>query len=340
MKQKCFIFVLAFLVFRVFNASAQPQFSLVSNPNEIGTCRFPPLCVFKGNLDCARKKVQLKFSFPDKGQISFESTEKNLEIIDFKIYLKDFKLLLFNITTGIVGTAKIVKRPDSDPAIHGIMVADQGMSSKDIFPHRISGNFEIQDDKIFLKHCVWDGLTAQGYFSFLPPYDTDLDLRLDDVLLSDLFAWLGQEKIYTQGDFLGQIHFSGFLNRLALNGKLNSSGQVGDFRYDNISAGFEGVYPVVKLVETNVTAEAGVSFDLEGEIDLSKNFKSFSEQLAKMAMLPLIRATDVDREWTIRRQKDGRKEGETEFKYRLKKEREVSGVEEPGTLTIQHSIKF
>lgn len=83
-----------------------------------------------------------------------------------------------------------------------------------------------------------------------------------------------------------------------------------------------------------------MSFFLEGNVDLSKDFKNFSEQIAKMKMLPLIRQTDVDREWTIRRDNEGQKTGETEFKYRLRKEREVSGVAEGGMVTIERSIKF
>jgi len=97
---------------------------------------------------------------------------------------------------------------------------------------------------------------------------------------------------------------------------------------------------VVKLINTSVTQEGGVSFFLEGSVDLSKDFKNFSEQLAKMKILPLIRQTDVDREWTIRRETEGRKDGETEFKYRLRRDREVSGIGEGGMLTIERSLKF
>jgi hypothetical protein len=172
------------------------------------------------------------------------------------------------------------------------------------------------------------------------PYEVDVSLKAQNVLLTDLFSWLGQEDHYSQGEVSGQIRFSGILDYLAIKGKLFSSGQVGDLRYDSIAAGFEGFYPIIKLIDTSVTQEGGISFFLEGNIDLSKDFKNFSEQLAKMKMLPLIRQTDIDREWTIRRETEGRRSGETEFKYRLRKEREISGVEEGGMLTIQRSIKF
>lgn len=339
MKTKCFVFVLFFLMIGVSGVLAKPQFSLASKG--AGQKRLAQtLCAFKGSVDCVKKSIQLKFIFPDGGRISFAGTGQSPDVISFEIFPQGFKFLLFNITTGIVGTARIIERPDSDPIIRGVLETSQGPSADGVFPHRISGNFEIENDKIFLKQCMWEGLTAQGYFTFVPPYDMDLTLMFNNVLLADLFSWLGQEKIYTQGDFSGQIDASGFLNRLALKGNLSSSGQIADFRYDSISARFEGVYPIIKLMETGVTAEGGVSFNLEGTIDLSKDFKEFSGQLERMTALPLIRETNVDREWTIRRDSDEKREGETEFKYRLRKEREISGVEEQGTLTIQRSIKF
>lgn len=339
MKTKCFIFVLFSLIIGVSGVFAKPQFSLTSKgKNQKKSAQ--TLCAFKGSADCVKKSIQLKFIFPDGGRISLVSTEQSPDVISFEIFPQGFKFLLFNITTRIVGTARIVERPDSDPFVRGVMEAAQSELSKGDFSNRISGNFEIEKDKIFLKQCTWEGLTAEGYFTFVPPYDTDLTLTFNNVLLADLFSWLGQEKIYTQGDLSGQIDASGFLNRLALKGNLSSSGQIADFRYDSISARFEGVYPIIKLTETGVTAEGGVSFNLEGTIDLSKDFKEFSGQLEKMTALPLIRETNVDREWTIRRDSNEKREGETEFKYRLRKEREISGVEEQGTLTIQRSIKF
>jgi hypothetical protein len=62
--------------------------------------------------------------------------------------------------------------------------------------------------------------------------------------------------------------------------------------------------------------------------------------LSRLKIIPLIRDSDISREWTIRRQTSGERQSETGFQYRLKRTRESSGVEESDWLGVQHKIKF
>ncbi len=321
-KPRCFIFIVVFFLW-----GASLSFGEL-------------LCSFSGSWDFAKKELDLIFEPVSGGRIGFQVAEQKAQTVDFQVDLAGIKLLLFDITAEMMGTAKVVDLLGSDPVIEGVM-DDGGGALLGYNSHRlIKGGFKLKEDKIFLENCLWEGLQLQGYCSLVLPFEVDLSLKAQHVLLVDLLSWLGQEGNDAQGEVSGEIHFSGFLDCLAMKGKLFSSGQIGDFRYDSIVASFQGFYPKVKLMDTSVTQEGGISFFLEGNIDLSKDFKNFSEQLAKMKMLPLIRQTDVDREWTIRRETQDKKSGETEFKYRLRKEREFSGVGEGGMLTIQRSIKF
>jgi hypothetical protein len=322
MKQKCFIFMVAFLLSWVPSGFTET------------------LCSFHGSWDVDKKEVALAFDLAQGGRVDFKGKEESPQVIDFYIDLKELKFLLFDITTQMIGTAKMLEPLGPYPSIEGALTGGEEMSAEENISHFVKGKFRLKDNKVFFENCVWAGLEVQGYWSLVSPYEVDLSVDAQHVLLVDLFSWLGQEENYAQGEVSGQVHFSGILDYLAIKGKFFSSGQIGDFRYDSIAANFEGFYPIVKLTDTSVTQEDGASFFLEGNVDLSKDFKKFSEQLAKMKMLPLIRQTDVDREWTIRRETEDSKTGATEFKYRLRKEREVSGLEEGGTLTIQHSIKF
>jgi len=322
MKQKCLFLITVFLLLGVSFASAES------------------FCSFDGFWDVAKKEGKLTAVFAQGGRVTLLGVEKKPWVIDFRVDLERIKLLLFDITTVISGTASVVSSPAGQMVIEGVLRGDQDNTFSEGLPRTVQGKFEIREGKVFLKNCTWNGFDLNGDFSLGSPRQVDLVLRAHHVLLSDIFSWLGREDKLAEGDVSGEIHFSGLSDYLTMDGKLSSAGQMGDFRYDNITAGFEGFYPVVKLVETSVTQEGGISFFLEGNIDLSNGFKDFSEQLAKMKMLPLIRQTDVDREWTIRRDTEGQKTGETEFKYRLRREREVSGVAEGGMLTIERSIKF
>ncbi|HOD11786.1 MAG TPA: hypothetical protein PKO44_01645 [Candidatus Omnitrophota bacterium] len=297
------------------------------------------ICTFQGLWDVSRRSVQADCSFSNNGKISFSAEVRDDQSIQFRLSAKSLQALIFHIAAEASGSIRVVEPSDGVSFVE-VMLSQEEDQVPALSHKGIQGKLDIVDDKIFVRQLRGAGIQCQGQVSFLPPYDMDLTFLAKDMLLSDLFAWLNQAQESVMGDVSGQIRVTGFIERLLIKGRLASSGQIGNFRYDEITTGIEGVYPMVRLIDASVTETNGVSFFLEGQIDLSKDFKDFAQQLAKMKMLPLIRQTNVDREWTIRKGSGGKDAGETEFKYRLRRERENAGAEETGMLTIQRSIKF
>ena len=298
-----------------------------------------PVCTFEGTWDVLQKKVQADLHFSDGGRVNFSSSLQDDRSIAFHLATKRLKVLLFDITAEAEGVVRVIEAQGAAPFVE-IALTREGRDPNVMANRYFQGKLDMVGDKIFLRQLQGAGVGCQGQISFLPPYDIDLTLTFKEMLLSDLFAWLNQPQEHVSGDISGAVRITGFKEKPFVKGRLFSSGQIGDFRYDEIAAGIEGVYPIVRMVDSSVTETSGVSFFLEGQIDLSKDFKDFAQQLTKMKMLPLIRQTDVDREWTIRRGAGGQEAGETEFKYRLRREREHSGAEEAGMLTVERSIKF
>ena len=298
-----------------------------------------PSCSFHGFWDLNERTIDIFFQFPQKGNVHFLGKQGNAKDVDFRIDFEKIEFLLFDITTQLSGTANVPGPWGPGPAVEGVL-GDGKTSADESASNTFKGKFRIAEDKIFFENCVWGGLTLQGSWSFVFPYAVDLSVDARRVSLADLFSWMGQKSMSAQGEVSGQVRLSGIRDCLKMKGTFSSQGEVDGFRYDSITAYFEGFYPVVKLANASVTQEDGVSFFLEGDVDLSKDLEEFGQQLARMKMQPLIRETDVDREWTIRRQIEGKRSNETEFKYRLRKERETSGIDESGLLSIQHSIKF
>ncbi len=296
------------------------------------------ICTFQGLWDVPEQSVQADCFFLDSGKISFSAKAQDDQSIQFQLSAKNLQALIFHITAEVSGAIRLVESLDGASFVE--VMLSQESQSPDLVHEGIQGKLDIVDDKIFVRQLHGAGVHCQGQASFLPPYDMDLTFSAKNMLLSDLFAWLNQPQESVMGDASGQIRVTGFVEKLLIKGRFVSSGQIGNFRYDEITAGIEGIYPMARLIDASVTETNGVSFFLEGQIDLSKDFKDFAQQLAKMKMLPLIRQTNVDREWTIRKGSGGRDAGETEFKYRLRRERENAGVEETGMFTIQRSIKF
>ncbi len=297
---------------------------------------------FQGEIDFAEKELKVDFDIPDNGSITIEGSKDLDDKIQFLLGINDLKAFSVGITRNLQGSVWVVDRPKGlDPMMSGI-IRDEEKDPKMMQSDTLNGKFEIRDDRIYFTPLSWNGLDCKGYFSFLPPYDMNLSLFLKDIALFDFLSWFDSSRdIHAEGEVSGQIKIFGFLDRLMIDGELSSYfGEIEDFKYDDIILGFEGTYPIVKLTRVNITEENGVSFDVEGAFDLSKDINYFKEQLESFEISPLIRETDVQREWIVRREKKGRREGETEFKYRLRRERGISGMDEPDMLSIERSIKF
>ncbi|MDP8264120.1 MAG: hypothetical protein P9M12_01400 [Candidatus Aceula lacicola] len=297
---------------------------------------------FRGNANLLTKEVNLEVNVLDNGVIFFQGVSAEDDIVHFDLAVHGLKAFVFDISTALSGTARIIERPNAEPFIRGSVGRDERNLKADEGKHVSLGTFEFKDDKFFLDPISFKGMTARGNFSLLKPYNIDLSLFFLDVPLSDFLHWINPEhNVYAEGDVSGQIQLGGVAGQPAIKGGLNSySGQVEDFKYDNIILNFQGAYPVLELTQTSITEEGGVSGNVEGMIDLSKGFDDFEEQIARLKFSPLIRETDVQREWIIKRQKGQKGESETQFKYRMRKDQGFPGYEESDMLTIQRSIKF
>ncbi|MDD3374598.1 MAG: hypothetical protein PHY73_02610 [Candidatus Omnitrophica bacterium] len=297
---------------------------------------------FRGTANLLTKEVNLELNASDHGTVFFRGVSVDDRTIDFDLSLYEVKVLIFDISTALKGTAKVIERPNAEPFIRGFVGRDEQDFKTDERKYISLGAFEFKDDKFFLDPVSFNGLTARGYLSLLKPYDIDLSLLFLDVLLSDFLSWVNPgHNMYAESDISGKIQLSGVADHPFVDGKLSSyDGQIEDFKYDNIVLNFQGSYPIFELIQTSVTEQGGVSGNVEGTIDLSEGFVDFEKQIAKLKVSPLIRETDIQKEWTIKQQKGRKRESETQFKYRMRKDQGSPGYGEADMLTIQRSIKF
>ncbi len=297
---------------------------------------------FRGNVDLLSKELNLEVNIPDNGLIFFKSIGVSDDAIDFDIAAYDLKTLVFDISTSLSGTAKVVKRKNKDSFIRGAIGMDMQDPNTGNKEYASLGTFEFRDDKFFLDPIFLKGLTARGYLSLLKPYAINFSLIFLDVSLVDFLSWVNPEhNLFLKGGVSGKIQVEGLSRDPEIKGSLNSyGGQIEDFEYDNIVLNFQGMYPTFNLTQTSITEEGGVSANVEGVVDLSKGFDGFEQQIARLKVAPLIRETDVQREWTIRKEKGEKGESETQFKYLMRTDPGSLGDKESDMLTIQKNIKF
>ncbi len=301
------------------------------------------ICSFDGEFDVLNQELRVGLSPSSGGSLDIMVHADRASRFDFAIQAHRFHALVFEITEIFEGHFEFISGTEQqDPIIRGVLspMKEQTTSLGLVKPP--SGNFEIQSDHFFLTSLNWQGLSGSGRLSITAPYDIDLSLHFDSVPLFDFISWLGADlSLYAQGEVSGKVDIVGFFDQLSIIGDLQSyHGFIHQFYFDYIEARFKGTYPLLELTQTRVAEQDGMSFRVEGILDLSEDFSLFHEQLSRLKIIPLIRDSDISREWTIRRQKNGQRQSETGFQYRLKQTRESSGVEELDWLGVQHKIKF
>ena len=127
-----------------------------------------------------------------------------------------------------------------------------------------------------------------------------------------------------------------------LKGRLISDeGFIQGLAYDRMSINFEGLYPVVDIVDSRVTEGSGLSFNLEGRYDLRDHCNPL-EGMVALRLSPLINENQTHRIWTIKQEKDAGTENTTEFRYRLKKQLNEGDPSygDSDLLGVERSIKF
>ncbi len=300
---------------------------------------------FKGNIDFRQKNVFVKFNLKDRGRTTFSLNFAKPRHYIFKIQCDHVRTPVFVISSVIEGDVDLVQSRDKRSSFYRGRVRSQ-YSLIDYKPvPELGGNFEIRKGKLIINLLAWEGNIVKGYLRLFPPFDCDLDIRLDDVPIQNLMKITGwtEEDFPIEGTLDGQIHLSGFLDNLLLEGKLvGAEGVFEDLQYDNFVLNFSGIYPRITLDHSVVAQSNGLVFQIEGSFDISKvNSHEMAREIGQLKFSPLVDESIERREWTIKRsQKEGSR-GLTEFKYRLQN-KDVStpyGVD-ADMLGVERKIRF
>ena len=185
--------------------------------------------------------------------------------------------------------------------------------------NELSGSFEIKGDKFYLNSLAVGNMKCQGSIEIVAPYKSDLSFLLGDMPMEDFLKIWGVGEEYDSSGFVsGEIHVSGVPGRMSMKGNLEGhNGHVQKLDYDTISLNIEGIYPNMTIVRSMVSKSDGVSFTLEGPLDLSDK-DNFKKQLKGLTYSPLVSDSGREREWTIKRINPDSEET-TELKYRFRK---------------------
>ena len=298
------------------------------------------LLSFDGQMDFAGKKGNINLRFKDNSSVSIQLEKVAEGKLELHTTIEHLATPIFEISSVFKSTIERASE-EGESYLRGSLESQYSLI--DYKPaQELSGAFEIRKDRLYVKNLSWSGFNLEGYLGLLPPYEINLSLRLLDIPAEDLSALAGcrENESKLEGTVSGRIGFSGFPDRVLLTGNLKAfDGAIDNLAYENIIINFDGMYPVINISQSSVTEGSGLSFDIEGSLDLRYHCNLMTGLMA-MKISPIINEDVLHREWTIKRSKDSDVSA-TEFKYRLQKDREGSGPsKDSDILSVEHKISF
>lgn len=299
-------------------------------------------CSFNGKIDFSEKQFDLKMDFGQRGTLVSRAAYAPGRQLDIDIVLDHLRTPWFNISTDLELLFEVVEDKDSGRFVSGKLTSRfpliNGRPVRDI-----KGTFKIRDRKLLLEYFTVGEVSGRGIIDLAHPYRADVAFHFTEMAMSDFLSfWAGTPlDIEMRGAVTGEIRATGSLLRpLLLRGTLSSfDGVVDNLKYESIVLNAEGVYPVIHFAKSTVTPTEGLSFNLEGNIDLSDQ-KSLESQIGALQKSPLIKESETSLEWTIKRRKAEGTSGKTELKYLRRKGGKGALGEESDMLGIERSIEF
>lgn len=294
---------------------------------------------FEGSVNFKTKKFNVSIQSKELGKASFEGEPKADHDFELKVVLDHFQFRDMDVSADVATTISKSINVNKESVYTG-RISSQYLLV-DYKPVReITGSFFAKDRLLTLRSFRIGGVNANGSVELRPPYAINLAINLDRIPMNQfLDVWAPDRTYESDGEVSGLIKLSRNAYELYVNGKLKGNdGYIKTFGFDDIRLDIEGIYPNLQISKSRVLKKDGVSFEFEGPINL-KDMKNVKQQIQELTYLPVVRGTELEREWTIRQVRDDTV-GKTTLKYMLRKETDGTSNENSAILGIEKSLEF
>ncbi len=297
---------------------------------------------FDGEWDLDQNQLRIFSQESPKSFVAVNIDESSPDAYTIGIKTNHFQTPFFDISSDMKADVAVRSSPESGSKIIEGTLSSQ-YSLIDYKPVKeLSGRFEFRHGKLWLENVSFGKIICNGSFDMRDPFYLNLTVQLSSIpMVSFLAFWTGEEDPDTSGLVSGKIQIQGPLDKIFLDGKLESfDGHVADLIYNKFLLNIEGVYPRMRIRESAVSQSEGMAFTFQGSMDLSQK-QDFLKQVSALKISPLIRDTDSQLEWTLR--SSGQKEkGKTELKYLMRKDPHRYSLDNEGMdmFGVENSFEF
>jgi hypothetical protein len=279
---------------------------------------------FEGQADFTNNTFNIVLDFGEDRSVTARAERSSEKDYSLSLDIDHLQTPVFDLLSEIRSSVEVVDSGKGEQAGLGESTFRGNIWSQyslvDYKPiNELSGRFEVKGGKIYLMALSVGNLRCEGYVNLVSPYDLNMAVYLSGIAMNDFLNFWGAAKEYeSSGDVFGVIKASGTLGHLQLKGSLEShDGFVQKLHYDAIVLNAEGIYPHIYVAQSTVSQSDGVSFALNGPINLSDK-ANFKKQIKALTFAPLVDYSESGSEWTIKRL-DPKGSETTEFKYQFKK---------------------
>ncbi|MFH1798100.1 MAG: hypothetical protein ABH844_01975 [Candidatus Omnitrophota bacterium] len=134
----------------------------------------------------------------------------------------------------------------------------------------VNGYISPRARTIFFDNAqLGEGIRLRGQIETDAPYPVDMKLSVKGVRVEELAHMFGENRGLISGSAEADIHMKGPLKKSFVKGRIYvGDGNLGSMKFRSIFAGIEGMFPVLRIVDSRVVKDGG-SIKVSGEFDLN-----------------------------------------------------------------------
>src|SRR3989338_1763391 len=283
-----------------------------------GVAQAKPVISFEGQIDFSKNQIEFSADAGQERRLTAKVYEARKNEYRLSLNINHFPIYGSDVASQIQGVLRLVENENKNNFLRGRI--DSRYTLINYQPiQELHGHIEVRNRKLIFKSLSLADLACSGFIELFDPHKLKLAIRLDNMGLNHfLDFWIENREFDSDGRVSGEIKFSGDLKRLLAKASLESySGFIKQLKYDSIYLNVEGVYPHLEVAHSTLTEKEGLTYTLEGPIDLSDR-KNFNKQIKAMTFAPLVQESASEAQWTIREHKSD-EPGSTATKYLLRK---------------------
>ncbi|MBF0619643.1 MAG: hypothetical protein HQL19_05695, partial [Candidatus Omnitrophica bacterium] len=258
---------------------------------------------FEGMIDLKAGRVTFQVGSGMDETVILDVVRRSPEAYRFTLDLKHVQTGLCDIATEVQG----------DIALSGPSWDQKEMSGEVESKYTLLNRRPVRDlylkfavrDRKFIVSSLWIGsLSGRGEMALFGDHAMNASFELLSAELEEVTE-LFHARPAIASNLSGVVSASAVLTGPAskpnIRGKLAAyNGRLKALEYESILLDFDGVYPKFMLNDSTVTSASGMSFRVEGPLDLS-DVRGLPEQIKGLKKTPIIAESENRREWVFKR---------------------------------------